>query len=353
MKNTFVVGVVLAACGQLAQAEVLAVSGTAVMYDPIGTAIGVPTPITGSYDDSAMQVTIDPWMFFGNLVFSEIDILEPGTHVRPGAGTITVNTGQLGGFIQTDWAANVDLPALIAWDVTSYPGGMHFEPVDSDGDGVPGHAMISGPFPGFSIVYEFDVGEPAPGVDVSLTVTGGMQQECDVLGGKTVSMAAQVDLDGGAVLGSIDWTLDGEAAGMGSSIAPFMTLGSHVVTVTATTTDGLYDTAETVVNVADTTRPDLSIEFLDTRTGQPVSAVNGAGVSFIEVRLNASDVCDGTVDVLGVAKPVYAIMGGEVIKIRGRTQDVDMPTTAIEVSATATDDSGNKQVDQSILPIDP
>lgn len=353
MKRQLLTGIALVASAQLANADVLALNGTAQMYDPSGLMVGPPIPITGHYDTDVMHVSVDPWMFFGMLTYSEIDLLDPGTHTRPGAGSVMVNGVQLGGFIQTDWAANVDLPAFIVWDVLNYPGGMHFEPVDSDGDGVPGHAMISGPFPGFSIVYEFDVGAPAPDVDVSLTVSGGTRQECDALGGKTVSVAATVDLDGGAVLGSIDWSVDGEAAGTSTSITPFLTLGSHTVEVTATTTEGLYDTARTVVNVVDTTRPNLSIAFVDTRSGQPVTAVDGAGVSFIEVRLDASDVCDGDVDVLGVAKPVYAIMGGEVIRIQGNTQDVDMPTTAIEVSATATDDSGNKQIDQSILPIAP
>ena len=87
------------------------------------------------------------------------------------------------------------------------------------------------------------------------------------------------------------------------------------------------------------------------RTGQTVSSVGGAGVSFIEVRLDGSDVCDADVDVAGVAKPVYAITGGEVIKIQGNNQHVDMPTTAIEVTATAIDDSGNKQIDLVVLPI--
>jgi hypothetical protein len=82
-----------------------------------------------------------------------------------------------------------------------------------------------------------------------------------------------------------------------------------------------------------------------------VTSIEGAGVTFVEVRLNGYDVCDDNVDVAGVAKPVTAVMGGEVIKIQGNNNDVDMPTTAIEVTATATDDSGNKQLDQVILPI--
>lgn len=351
MNRKLIAGLALAVCSQLSQADVLALNGTAQMYAPDGNVIMAPMPITGDYDTASMHVTIDPWMFFGLQAYSEIELLNPGVHTRPGAGSVTVNAGQLGGFIQTDWGANVDIPAFIVWDVVNYPGGMHFEPVDSDGDGIIGHKMISGPFPGFSIVYEFDVGAPAPSVDVSLTVPGGASQECDALGGKTVSFSATVDLGGGAELGSLNWTVDGEDAGTGNAISPFLALGSHTVQVTATTTQGLYDSESVVVNVVDTTRPDLSIGFVDTRSGLPITSINGAGVSYVEVRLTSTDVCDGDVSVAGVAKPVYAIVGGEVIKIQGKTQTVDMPTTAIEVSATATDDSGNKQIDQSILPI--
>lgn len=351
MKRKLIAGLALAFCAQLSHADILALTGTAQMYAPDGNVIMAPMPITGDYDTATMQITIDPWMFFGLLTYSDIELLNPGAHTRPGAGSVTVNAGQFGGFIRTDWGANVDIPAFVVWDVVNYPDGMHFEPVDSDGDGIVGHKMISGPFPGFSIVYEFDVGAPAPSVDVSLTVPDGNRQECDALGGKTVSFTATVDLNGGAELGSLSWTVDGEDAGTGNAISPFLALGSHTIQVTATTTQGLSDSESVVVNVVDTTRPDLSIGFVDTRSGLPVASIDRAGVSFVEVRLASTDVCDGDVSVAGVAKPVYAIVGGEVIKIQGKAQTVALPTTAIEVSATATDDSGNKQIDQSILPI--
>lgn len=326
-------------------------TGTAQVYGPDGNVIMAPVSVTGDYDTTSMHVIINPWVFFGLPVNSNTELLNPGVYARAGAGSVTVNAGQLGGFIQTDWGPNVDIPAFIVWDVVNYPGGMHFEPVDSDGDGIVGHKMISGPFSGFSVVYELDVGASAPSVDVVLMVPNGISQECDELGGKSVSFSATVDLGGGAELASLNWTIDGEDGGTGSSVLPFLTLGSHRVQVTATTTGGLFDSQTAIVNIVDTVGPDLTIGFIDTRTGQPVTSVTGAGVSFIEVSLNSSDICDGDADVMGVAKPVYAIVGGEVIKIRGKIQDVDMPTTAIEVSATATDNSGNKQIDQAILPI--
>jgi hypothetical protein len=352
MNRSFFVGITLALIGQFpaSYAGSLSVSGTGVLYDPSGNTVGAPTPITGTYDTDTQHIAIDPWMFFGSPVDSQIDLLSPGSYTFPGVLPINVGSGQLGGIISTTWNINI-IPHGIVWDVISHPGGQHFEPTDSDGDGIPGQKMISGPFPGFTFVYEFDVGAPAPSIDVSINVTGGVNQECNETGGSHVELTATVDLKGGADLASIDWTVDGNAAGSGTSTRPFLALGSHLISVTATGVGGIYDTASTTVNVIDTVKPDLAIEVVDTRTGQAVTSVNGSGVSFIEVRLNGTDACDSNVDVAGAVKPVYAVIGGEVIKIQGNNGNVTLPTTALEVSATATDGSGNKQSNQLILPI--
>ena len=352
MNRSFLVGIAFALIGQFSTsyAESLSVSGTAVLYDPSGTAVGTPTPITGTYNTDVQHIAIDPWMFFGFAVDSQIDLLLPGSYTFPGVLPINVGSGQLGGFITTIWSINT-IPHGIVWDVIPYPGGQHFEPIDSDGDGIPGQKMISGPFPGFTFVYEFDAGAPAPSIDVSINVTGGVNQQCDEAGGTHVELTSTVDLNGGAELASIDWTVDGNSAGSGTSITPFLSLGSHSVSVTATGASGIYDTASTTVNVIDTVKPDLVIELIDNRTGQLVTSVNGSAVSFLEVRLHATDACDSNVDVAGAVKPVNAVTDGEVIKIQGNNGDVTLPTTALEVSATATDDSGNKQTDQFIVPI--
>jgi hypothetical protein len=331
-------------------AEIQAISGTALLYDPTGQTVGIPTPITGEYDTDIQQIIIDPWIFFGSPVNSLIQVLSPGNYFFLGVLPISVGSGQLGGMITTEWAANI-IPHGIVWDVTSHTGGQHFEPADSDGDGIPGQKMISGPFPGFTFVYEFDSGEPSPGIDVEINVAGGSNQQCNEVGGNHVELTSTVDLSGGAELASIDWTVDGNAAGSGLSVTPFLSLGTHSISVTATGISGVSDTATTNLQIVDTVKPELSIGFVDTRTGQAVSSIEGAGVTFVEVRLSGHDVCDADVDVAGVAKPVTAVIGGEVIKIQGNNNDVDMPTTAIEVTATATDGSGNKLLDQVVLPI--
>lgn len=332
-------------------ADIKAISGTASLYDPSGQDImGIPTPVTGEYDTDTQQITIDPWIFFGLPVNSHAQILPPGNYLFPGVSPINVGSGQLGGIFTTEWAASV-IPHGIVWDVISHPGGQHFEPVDSDGDGIPGQRMISGPFPGFTFVYEFDVGEPSPDIDVAINVAGGTNQQCNDVGGNHIEFTATVNLSGGAEIASIDWMVDGEPAGSGMSITPFISLGSHSVSVTANGISGIYDTASTSIQVVDTQNPSLSIEFVDSRTGQTMTSVDGSNVTFVEVRLNGSDVCDSNVDTSGVAKPVFDISDGEVIKIQGNKGKVTMPTSAIEITATAIDDSGNKQLDQAILSI--
>jgi len=352
MKGFLVAGLslVLAAHVSIANADIQAISGTALLYDPGGTPIGSPTPITGDYDTDAQQMTIDPWSFFGANVNSQIQVLPPGSYSFPGVLPIDVGPGQAGGMITTEWAGNV-IPHGIVWDVISHSGGQHFEPVDTDGDGIPGLPMISGPFIGLTFVYEFDVGEPSPGIEVEILVEGGTYQQCNDIGGNNVELTAAVDLTNGAELASIDWTVDGNAAGSEASITPFLSLGMHSISVTATGVSGIYDTASTTIQVVDTVKPSLLIEFVDSSTGQAISSVDGARVTFVEVRLNGSDVCDSDVEVSGVANPVYDITGNKVIKIQGNNKGVDIPTTAIEVTATAIDDSGNKQLEQAVLPI--
>ena len=352
MKGSLVAGLffMLTAHVSIANADIQAISGTALLYEPGGTPIGPPTPITGDYDTDVQQMTIHPWSFFGFFVNSQIQVLPPGSYSFPDVLPFDVGPGQAGGLITTVWNVST-IPHGIVWDVTSYSGGQHFEPVDTDGDGIPGLPMISGPFPGFTFVYEFDVGEPSPGIEVEILVEGGTYQQCNDIGGNNVELSAAVDLTNGAELASIDWTVDGNAAGSEAIITPFLSLGTHSVSVTATGISGIYDTASTTIQVVDTVKPSLSIEFVDSRTGQAISSVEGARTTFVEVRLNGSDVCDSDVEVSGVANPVYDITGNKVIKIQGNNNGVDMPTTAIEVTATAIDDSGNKQLEQAVLPI--
>lgn len=283
-------------------------------------------------------------------VNSQIDVLPAGNYAYPGVTPFNVGSNQLGGFITTEWGVNT-IPHAIVWDVSNHAGGQHLAATDSDNDGVIGHTMITGPFPGISFIYELDIGNPSPMIDVNLNVAGGSLQECNSTGGNNVELNAHVELLNGAELASINWLVDGSHAGSGASISPFLSLGTHNISVTATGISGISDSASTDITIRDTTQPELIIDFIDTRSGLPVSSIDDTSVSFVEIRLTSNDTCDSDVTTTGVAKPVFAIMGSEVIKIQGNNNTVDMPTTAVEVSASATDDSGNKKIDTGVLPI--
>jgi hypothetical protein len=53
--------------------------------------------------------------------------------------------------------------------------------------------MISGLFVGFTFAYEFDAGTPAPSIDVSINVSGGVNQQCNKTGGTHIELTSTVD----------------------------------------------------------------------------------------------------------------------------------------------------------------
>ena len=309
--------------------------------------------ITGDLDTLNGTMSVDPFMFLGSdWITKSVELLGEGAHTRPdgfgGSISVTVAPGQLGAYMVFEWNIN-ELPNFMVWDVTSTAGGGVYTTVDSDGDGTPGQVFLTGPFPGFTVVYDFTVGEPPPGITVAVGVDGGTIQECTESRGSVVSLTASTDLVGGAELGSIDWTVDGDFAGSGASLTPFMTLGSHTVEVLASTTTGESDTDSVTVEVRDTIAPDLDVAFLN-RDGEPITAIDAG--SRVTARISATDICDAEPVTEGAAVPVFAVSDGDTIRIQGgKTNTVKLPTTAIELSATAADASGNNATSMAVLSI--
>ena len=122
MNRSLIVGITLALIAQLSTsyAETQSVSGTGVLYDPSGNSVGVPTPISGTYNTDIQHIAIDPWQFFGFAVDSQIDLLPTGSYSFPGVLPINVGSGQAGGIISTTWGPNI-IPHGIVWDVISIP----------------------------------------------------------------------------------------------------------------------------------------------------------------------------------------------------------------------------------------
>lgn len=326
--------------------------GTATILDPGGSPIS-ENPVTGDLDLALNSMSVDPFVFFGfNLGPQSIELLGPGTYTRTdgvgGATTATVGPGQLGGYFIIAWNNNL-MGTFMVWDVTSSATGGLYTTVDSDGDGFPGHAFVSGPFPGVSLYYDFLIGDPPPGINVTINISGGTVQECSETGGSTVGLTAATNLVGGASLGRVDWVIDGASAGSGSTTSSYLALGSHSVDVTAFTTTGESGTDSITVIVRDTTPPVLEVGFLDQSGIKITSATSG---THLTAQISPTDVCDPAPVASGTAVPVFEIVDGDPIKLQsGKINTVELPTTAIELSATASDTSGNSTSGMAVLSI--
>ena len=329
----------------------LAVNGTMDILDPIGRSVLGATPVTGTLDASAGTVTFDPIMFFGFLFKVNGTLLGPGQHNTP-VGQITVGAGQMGALLNVTWSFN-KFQALILWQVTQGPAGQRYKTLDSDGDGIPGHAFTTGPFLGFSLVYDFVAGVSPPGVKVAIDVAGGNLQECSKTGGSDVTATASVQLLGGARLGSVQWFLDGQSVATGRTAQFFAALGTHQLEALATTAGGVTDSNRIQLIVRDTRPPTVKAGFRDRQTGQLVTNIANRNVEKLVVDLSATDVCDAHPQVSGVVSPVFGVRNGDLIRIKPDKRLVRLPTSALELNATAKDASGNIGRTSTVLHIGP
>lgn len=308
--------------------------GKAYFVDPVGTEI-IPggQDITGHIDLGTKVMSVDPWgPFFGLIVYTnDIELLEPGSYTRA-AGNVTVPPDHVGAHMEIQWGPTL-IYVYMVWEVN----GPVFEIIDSDGDGIPGHVMNNGPFPGFSAYYEFtsdNTGGPYVLLDID---TNGTSHEC-VDGSAEVTMTAITQLFGGAMLDSISWIIDGEVAGAGMSITETLALGTHTVEATALTTTGQSDTESTTLEVEDTTRPVVKVAFLDNQGNE----VDSAGPGQVEISIKTTDSCDANpVITSSTATPSTVVADGDRLSINASKDNLKLPTTAVRVTATAKDASGN------------
>ena len=188
-----------------------------------------------------------------------------------------------------------------------------------------------------------------PRVKVGITVPGGPTQECSATNGSFVSLTADVQLFNGAELANVSWAIDGEPVGSGESIDPFLTLGEHSIIVTAETTTGQTSTADTTVQVSDTTVPDVDVAFIDAHSGAPVSSVDRQNAQFVITHMEAMDVCDPDPVIVGTGG--FDAANGDVLKIKGNENSVLLMTNSLLLRATATDSSDNSASDEQTLTI--
>ena len=186
--------------------------------------------------------------------------------------------------------------------------------------------------------------EPLPSTKgVSIQLTGGNSQECSSTGGSSIEATADIRTTDTNDIASISWSLDSNSAGSGTTADVFTPLGSHTISVFVDTlASGTFQSAEQVT-VRDRTPPDLNVTFIDKHSGQEVTEVSGNGTQFVTVSYDVSDICDPEPTVSGVAIPVHAVDDGDTIKISKKDIETTLGTSAVNVSADATDASGNQR----------
>jgi hypothetical protein len=310
--------------------------GKAYVVDQTGQDItGGGYDITGDIDVANQSMSVDPWgPFFGIIVnTNHVEVLLPGTYTRTGAGTVTVLEEQVGAFVEIEWAANI-IPMFMVWNVS--PGGSIFSIADSDGDGIPGHTMISGPFVGITMYYEFTVfGVSEPYVKLSID-TNGQYHEC-LNGVAVVEMTADVQLFNGAVLESVTWELNNVPIGEGLVKTEELELGDYVVNAIALTTTGQSDNDSASFTVRDTTRPVIDLAFIDKYGNEVTTARAGK----FEISIGVTDTCDANpVITYSTATPTSNVSNGDVLVVNER-DGIELPISAVRVDVSAKDESGN------------
>lgn len=330
---------------------------TAIAPGPSGgIIIGVPQPATGSHmgcpDGTENPGPDMPWCFFGNT----------GMHQT---ATVPVTDNGNGTLSFIGWG--------VTWNgIPNIPMGgdpVNF-PVDTGnaiiicshnpcqvGDtytlDYTAHVPLGDPsgFGGVHYQLHLEKDSGIPQLTISLSVAGGSIQECSVTGGSNVTISVDTTIPPGDTLDSIIWSVDGSAVTGGNSINEFLSLGSHTIDATLTTTNGLIASDSVDVLVQDTTKPVLSLGFRDSLTGELITSILHSRVHFVAIDLLVNDVCDAEPVSQGALMPLMEVVHADVIKIFGNTGEVEMPITAIQLTGTASDASGNNVSGQAVLSV--
>lgn len=299
-----------------------------------GGYIASNSPVTGDINISANTLTLNPSLIFGqSATFLVSELLGAGTHTRnyttPSGTTLTrtatIPSGTVGAYfvIQTygTW-----YQVFNAWTVSE----TTYTPVV-----IPENTLTGGPLNGKRANVDFSL--TAPTMSLSVVVAGGTLQECTSPDGATVALSSNVTIVGNTTLERVDWYIDNVFAGSGTALNRTLPIGMHVVRAEGIATNGFTSDSDQInIEVRDTTAPVLEIQFRNSQ-GQQVTTASIGGYS---VHFVLSDVCDpAPVVTAASAQPVMDVSEGDTIVINSVT-DVQLPTTAVEVTATARDING-------------
>lgn len=174
MVKKTVVAAVLAAVSGIADAAPAAWSGAFNLYDSTGVNLGGATDVTGYIDQAAGTFTLASstpfmgynWTASGGTLYGPgtytISTVDPAPGVSGGSYNFTVGDGQLAGSVKFAWNITTGIDVLMVWNVATNGGNTTYTSTDVDGNGIPGIAIVDGPFVGFSPAFSMVQPVPVP-----------------------------------------------------------------------------------------------------------------------------------------------------------------------------------------------
>ena len=128
---------------------------------------------------------------------------------------------------------------------------------------------------------------------IGIDIAGGDVQECDIINGSNVTLAANVEIhDPNDDVASITWYLDDVLAGEGMVVEIFVPQGLHIVKAILETVKSVESEDVAEVSVLDTADPEISAAFIDPKTGETLTDISGNGNIKVKVTASATDACD-------------------------------------------------------------
>jgi hypothetical protein len=192
-----------------------------------------------------------------------------------------------------------------------------------------------------------------PIIDVSINVQGGLEQECDSPAGTAVYISVSTETADPTSIPFVTWAIDDglPMPVIGDLITPILSLGHHVITVTAELASGEIDTDTVAVTVLDTQPPDVFAAFVDENSGQVITQASSRDK--VSTMVIANDRCD-------LEPTVTAIVGvsannSGVFSFDKSRKALSLKSTSDEedaiLSVIATDSSGNVAIENVELRI--
>lgn len=259
-----------------------AATGVFDMYSPDGLLINTDAEVTANivYPGAGSAIS-SPVPFYGlDWVAHDITTYMPGTYtidtIDGGLYTFTVSGGQIGMHMLFDWGATTDIDVVNVWDVSVVSDELHYTPIDWDGDGAPGGAMIDGPFPGFNPAFSL-IGADLPLANYpGITLNGDSIVNLQVGDVYVDAGATAIDVQDGDLTSSIVTTNP-----VDTSVA-----GTYTVTYSVTDSDGYTTTATRTVNIVFGEFPVITL------LGDSPLVINTLD-TFVDPGATATDVEDG------------------------------------------------------------